>query len=471
MKSLKVFISYSHSDTKTVNAIEKWLLENDIPYFRDTTDIQLGQAIPPAVINAIRSSSHVLVIVSPGSEKSPWVNYEMGLAHGLGADILPLLTHSRQDVPLFIGNLRCATKVNEIFAFLSRVRESEKLRESICIPTRPDADAAQLASRDGHKELVVGTALEVWTHKSLDTKVALSEMGASPDSFSFTLQPRRSFEHALGRCGGLKDVQPPNSKKFGIAKLPVGTTDDESRVVQFFETDWQTWISVRDVVAQNPELRLELTSVLPEKSLLPQSMSFQFIVRFRDGEILAMKRNSNLNSHPDRWSFSGEEQISERDFNRTGTCAAQALVQRAFVEEILGSRDSDQAAIDRIWRDDCQPLMVAFNIWTFFLEEVVGSFHAFGVYQLNISPTDLRELHVKATAHGWGTTDDEGKFYFVEPDAVETLLIRGACDAVPLHGAGQRCVVRDDRLHPTSRYRLWKLNAALNRSNRSLSAL
>lgn len=414
MKPLKVFISYSHSDLAVAREIEERLISAGIPCFRDQTNIALGEAIPPVVLENIRSSSHLLVIVSPESESSAWVNYEIGFAHGVGAIILPILTRPGQRIPTFIGNLKCATSTKDICEHLLKVRDNQEAMLSALIPMKPYSEAQWLADRHGHKEVIVGTAIEVWTHSTLDSCLPVEKIGVEPSTFTFVRAGKRSFEYALDRCGGLVQVPPPNRAKYGISKLPVGTTDDESRIVEFFETDWQTWISVRDRVSNDSDLRADLTSLTPEKSHLPQSMSYQFLVRFSGGQILAMKRNSNLASHPDTWSFSGEEQICERDFAFSSNNAAENLVRRAFVEEVFGSRDNEASAFLNTWETKCRPILESSRIWSFFLEESVGSFHAFGVYQLKIPPSRLAELHRETVKAALGTTDDEGKFFVID---------------------------------------------------------
>jgi hypothetical protein len=273
------------------------------------------------------------------------------------------------------------------------------------------------------------------------------------------------------RCGGLREFSPPNRPKFGIARLPTGTTDDDSLDVDLFETDWNTWMSVRTVIERNTDLRHELSHVLPERNALPQSMSLQFVVRFANGEVLAMKRKEGLASYPNSWSFSAEEQISDRDFHSGNKGAAEQLFRRSFIEEVFGRREGDSDLFTRIWTDDCSRLVSSHKLWSFFLEENVGIVQLFGVYQLNIQPRDLRQIHEAAVSAGWGTTDPEGYWYVVDEKEINSLLQEGRCFAERLHGDPDRRLIKSEGLHATSPYRLWRLHLALNRRPQTLAAV
>jgi hypothetical protein len=247
--------------------------------------------------------------------------------------------------------------------------------------------------------------------------------------------------------------------------------DDENETVEFFETDWNTYMSVRTRIENNPDLRHELSHVIPERSLLPQSMSLQFIVRFDNGELLAMKRKEGIAWESGSWAFTAEEQLHQRDFQSREVGAAEYLFRRAFIEEIFGHRTEDEDYLNRIWADDCSPIIQSHRIWSFFLEENAGIFQTFGVFQLRINPPDLRAIHQAAVSAGWGTTDPEGYWYVVDEADAERLLTHGRCEAHRLNGDPEHRPITAGGLHTTSRYRLWRLYCALNRSARTMAAL
>ncbi len=337
-----------------------------------------------------------------------------------------------------------------------RVKEFTELRE-------PDPQAAMFADKHGHTGVVVGKVVEIWPHYSLDRSLSLYELGVDPNTVTFASPTPHEFTEALLQAGGLHEFPPPNQKKYGIAKLPLGTIDDENFRVGFFETDWNTWMSVRTRIEHDTHLRQDLSDVLPERSRIPQSMSLQFLICFRNGDILAMERKGDVASEPGAWSLSGEEQLHEEDFRVHSVTVAEYLFRRAFIEEVFGKRGADQAYLNRIWTEDCVPIVRSHRIWSFFLEENVGIFQTFGVYQLKILPHQLRELHTSAVSLGWGSGDPEGYWYVIRSADIKNLLKEGWCDAYRLHGTSERKRIDEQGLHATSRYRLWRLYVALNR--------
>jgi hypothetical protein len=104
-----VFISYSHADATSAEQFSLRLQQARIPHFRDTEAIEWGESIPERVHSALEKATHLVVLISPGSEKSQWVAYEMGYARGRQVTLVPYLLHPRMTVPGFIANLRYLT--------------------------------------------------------------------------------------------------------------------------------------------------------------------------------------------------------------------------------------------------------------------------------------------------------------------------------------------------------------------------
>lgn len=85
----RVFISYSHDDRVIAEAVAKHLESLGAILMWDPT-IQPGTAFSDELREMI-SFAHVFVpILTPGSEKRPWVHQEIGYAMALGTPILPL---------------------------------------------------------------------------------------------------------------------------------------------------------------------------------------------------------------------------------------------------------------------------------------------------------------------------------------------------------------------------------------------
>ena len=104
--TIYVFISYSHSDSEAASRLSSKLKAANIRHFRDKDGIAWGESIPKRVHDALQQATHLIVLISPGSEKSQWVAYEMGYGQGREAKIIPFLLHPSMNVPGFISDLR-----------------------------------------------------------------------------------------------------------------------------------------------------------------------------------------------------------------------------------------------------------------------------------------------------------------------------------------------------------------------------
>lgn len=101
-----VFISYSHDDSSFAASLSARLHRTNIPHFRDIQAIEWGEHIPHRIHAALERATHLIILVSPGSERSQWVSYETGYARGRGVILVPYLLHPRMTVPSFLANIR-----------------------------------------------------------------------------------------------------------------------------------------------------------------------------------------------------------------------------------------------------------------------------------------------------------------------------------------------------------------------------
>ena len=311
---------------------------------------------------------------------------------------------------------------------------------------------------------VVGKVIEICSHGSLESMSLFNKLGVEPCLVHFGKPLPKDFSDSLCIVGGLKNFGEPNRKKYGIAALPLFAMDNFNYQIEFWETDWNTWMSVRKAIESDVSLRQKLSHVLPGENKLPQSMSLQYIVRFANGDVLAMKRSGQLASDPGSWSFSGEEQLGEEDFRSSIVKEpAEHLFRRAFIEEVFGNRTEDENILNQIWTDHCLPIIDSHRVWSFFLEENVGIFQMFGVFQLKINWDKLRSIHELAVSAGWGSPDPEGLHYIVIESDIAKLLTKGECPATSLYGSNELSISATN-LHATSRYRLWRLFRARNRN-------
>ena len=71
-----VFISYSQSDKGIVDKITDRFESDNIHYWRDEKDLLIGQVIDKAISEGIQRSWFFLVLITPNSIHSKWVERE-----------------------------------------------------------------------------------------------------------------------------------------------------------------------------------------------------------------------------------------------------------------------------------------------------------------------------------------------------------------------------------------------------------
>ena len=110
----KAFISYSSIDDRWAKRIAGVLARLGVDHFLDRKDIRWGDKVVEAISESMRSSSDVVVVISPASLKSQWVAFEIGQAKALGKRLLPLLTHASLDVPDFLRGFHYVSSLAEL---------------------------------------------------------------------------------------------------------------------------------------------------------------------------------------------------------------------------------------------------------------------------------------------------------------------------------------------------------------------
>ena len=78
--SFDVFLSYHSGDTEWVGGLKDHLVSNGLRVWLDSEQIRPGDRYPGALADAIDKVSCVVVVLSPGSVASPWVEEEFSLA-------------------------------------------------------------------------------------------------------------------------------------------------------------------------------------------------------------------------------------------------------------------------------------------------------------------------------------------------------------------------------------------------------
>jgi len=106
--SLKLFVSYSHVDTRFVRKLCNDLDRHGYQVWRDERDLRVGDSIAEKIREAIDDADFFLLVITPESIASPWVKREIdvGLNAELQGDIqkfLPVLYRAAEVPSLLKG--------------------------------------------------------------------------------------------------------------------------------------------------------------------------------------------------------------------------------------------------------------------------------------------------------------------------------------------------------------------------------
>jgi len=102
----KVFISYSTSDLKHVEALRNQLAKTPIKIFIAEHSVTPGQKLSSEISNNIKDCDLFILLWSENSKNSEWVPQEIGQAKALSKNIIPLILNENLDLTGFISGLK-----------------------------------------------------------------------------------------------------------------------------------------------------------------------------------------------------------------------------------------------------------------------------------------------------------------------------------------------------------------------------
>jgi hypothetical protein len=125
---MPIFISYSHQDSEFVDRLAAQLVQNKVSVWVDRWELNVGDSLLARIQGAIRGASALLVILSPASGNSAWVQKEVnaGLIRELEEKqvvVLPVLIDDC-DIPLFLREKLYADLRSDFDTGLRRILES-----------------------------------------------------------------------------------------------------------------------------------------------------------------------------------------------------------------------------------------------------------------------------------------------------------------------------------------------------------
>ncbi len=383
--------------------------------------------------------------------KSPLITWASGYVLGILTSIYP--------VP-FLVILGILTLLFVIVGFVRAIKAEQlsKLSDWELTLLDPDKYAAATVRRANEDFLVVGQAIQLIPHPDLSKRAAIDELGWDPVEVQLKdLQENFDAKEILDRTGGYREFDPPNGKKFCLSGTSYVTKDSNNLVLNLRCTDYFTIMSVLPDIKKSPELRAEFGALDPAFNRVPNSLCLHYVVRFSGGDVLCMKRDPRSPYHGNLWSFSGEEQLSESDFKFQ--FPGQAWFRRTFCEEVLALRD--EYPLEERW-EVAKEIVKNMSLWSIFVEEGVFNFSLLGVYNLSVNTEEFVSFNNKLINKGMGSRDNEGKVYVATNEMLKTLLFKSQCNVRALFGEKIE-VVHAEELHPTSRYRIFRLLRAVYR--------
>ncbi|MBL8830649.1 MAG: toll/interleukin-1 receptor domain-containing protein [Planctomycetaceae bacterium] len=149
-----VFISYSHGDADVADRICSVLDELKVTYFRDAKHIDWGKDIESEVRTALHNCAAIVVVVSRQSLTSPWVPYELGQGRALRKELLPFLTSSDLDLPLYLSRVSFVTSLDRVEEYFANFAFSTDASATARVLQTPIEKIA-----DKHADVLLGT----WT--------------------------------------------------------------------------------------------------------------------------------------------------------------------------------------------------------------------------------------------------------------------------------------------------------------------
>ena len=124
----RVFISYSSHDSWIAEQIGKGIEGLGAKTWLDKHALKGGDEVRKKIIRGIRGSTEVIVLLSPESQESHWVSFEIGAALGRGKkNVTPILHNLRvEDMGPLLQGFK-AIYLNDFDTFLIELKQRIKL--------------------------------------------------------------------------------------------------------------------------------------------------------------------------------------------------------------------------------------------------------------------------------------------------------------------------------------------------------
>ena len=177
---LNIFISYSTKDIDYVNNVQYSLegLGNGIKIFRADQSVEPGEYLTDKISTAITNCNLFLLFWSENAKKSEWVPLEVGKAHSLKKELLPLLLTQHLELPPFLYGMKYIPLYKNSINGLNQIEKLVRYKLS-------DNELARDALTIGGTIVALSVAAFCRLKKNIDKKDAnTAAKGKKSDNYS-----------------------------------------------------------------------------------------------------------------------------------------------------------------------------------------------------------------------------------------------------------------------------------------------
>ena len=265
---MSVFISYSRSDSAFVNDLATRLREAGCKVWQDISGLRGGQTWASEIDRAVRDSDALIVVLSPDSSASEWVQKETLLAMKLHKPIVPILLRETE-IPVQLVNLQFIDFREDTAEATQRLFEAL----SISIDSPPTISKLPPIRRYGKKlaffllgAIILGAIVYIIKFGIRPGNCLEQEFaGVNPIEVGSGIQPLRELEDGLIKIKLTDNRQPVGALRlkfyaageyFEIEKV----FDSRCNAVEdLFNLSRQTYIDIkRDKVPNNDYVQVPL---------------------------------------------------------------------------------------------------------------------------------------------------------------------------------------------------------------------
>lgn len=265
-----------------------------------------------------------------------------------------------------------------------------------------------------------------------------------------------------------------NNEKYCLHKIePVDLLDAQHDTldVHISHSDYYTYCrcqhSIYDCYGDNKSNRLQFGHIDPRQNKIPQVLTMFFTVLLDDGQVLLMRRASELNWYPNMIDISGSENFNDQDL--AATYSLEHCLNRGILEEYFPSTGLDKnAKQDIIDQTIGLKRLMAVGYHT-----ESCSYPFFAICRLKVDEAGYVGLinKIRTTLNPHAQFDKEGELFLTTIQDIRELLKTGSCPIRPLKFKGglnasvkfeditnlseqDKITLSADELHPMTAYRM-----------------